>query len=131
MAPPFGPGNYFIRLKDDVPSLFTDQGVLIDITIPPTFEIVGDGVFTFTVEDKSPQGDPLTFADPFITWRNTQNVFIQQPPNDQVQLNEDTTILTLNVSSPSGEQNLQFVLHLNGSTIDPTIVEKPPEGGSS
>jgi hypothetical protein len=127
MATPLGPGNYFIRLKDDVPSLFTEQGSPVDATVSPTFETVGDAVFNFTTEGMDPQGQPLVFEAPIITWRDPKNNNpVGTPPHNASQPN-GTTVLVLTVDSPSAAQTVQFTLHLNGTTIDPTIVEKPPE----
>jgi hypothetical protein len=126
MATPLGPGNYFIRLKDDAAAMFTDQGELVDATASPTFETNGDAVFNFTTEGTGPQGQPLVFEAPVITWRDPQNNPVAPPPHNTFQPN-GTTILVLTVASPSAAQTVQFTLHLNGTIIDPTIVEKPPE----
>ena len=124
------PGAYEIVFTAETPhqpSIEQNGQPLLDRQFDAT---IGDhSTFTFTIQDPE-----LQFTSPAIQWSEGDQE-ISQPSHISHQLDGNRQALTIDIDPPSqtGEQTFGFSLFFSNDTFigDPTVVEKPPDGGPS
>ena len=131
---PLGPGTYHVRRNaSGKPSLYTSGGTPIQ---DPSFETIGAATLIFKIEDDNKNG--YVFSATPLTWE------AETPAGNRVVRDPNNVLLTLSVTSPPPEapaKTYHFLLRFNsgeipdvlwshdgGTVLDPTIIEKPPEG---
>jgi hypothetical protein len=136
----YDPGFYTVKLNESQrPSLYQADGTT-PLDDHPAFRSVGKASFVFQVLEATADDacEPLFFSDPPILWGD-----LQHPIGNRHRM-EQKTLLTLDVDPPDSmpvTTTYHFTLQLNHGgiddvlwshdgtvVVDPTIVEKPPEG---